>query len=152
MSVPSEAHNAMPRTALSVASVTMNGWGTRPHTKTAPLTKPTTTPVASIATITTPAGWPSWKISAPTTEREGDRRADGEVDPTRHDGEELTERQYRDDRGLREDVPEVVARAEHGGRRRDDDQEEDENQQRPGAEGQQRGLQQPVASVGRCPT
>src|SRR5581483_9315317 len=75
-SVPSDAQSAIPRTALSVASVTMNGCGTRPQTKTAPLTNPTATPVARIATITTEAGCPSWKRRAPTT----DERAT--VDPT----------------------------------------------------------------------
>ena len=52
MSVPSEAHSAIPRTMLSVARVTMNACGTRPYTKTSPLNAPTRIPVPRIAAIT----------------------------------------------------------------------------------------------------
>ena len=64
---PSESRSASPRAMLSVASVTMNGCGTRPYTKITPFTVPTASPVASIAPMTSGPPWPSWKTSAPTT-------------------------------------------------------------------------------------
>ncbi len=61
---------------LSVASVMMNGWGNRPQTYPAPLTKPTAAPVASITTMTTAAPLPLRKARAPRTE------ASASVEPT----------------------------------------------------------------------
>ena len=61
---------------LSVARVMMNGWGNRPQTYPAPLTKPTAAPVASITTMTTAAPLPLRKARAPSTE------ASANVEPT----------------------------------------------------------------------
>ena len=61
---------------LSVASVMMKGWGNRPQTNPAPLTKPTVAPVASITTMTTALPLPFWKARAPRTE------ASANVEPT----------------------------------------------------------------------
>ena len=67
-SVPSETQSAIPRTMLSVASVTMNGCGTRPKTKTRPLTAPTASRCPRIAAITSErSSWCRSKTTAPTT-------------------------------------------------------------------------------------
>jgi hypothetical protein len=79
--------------------------------------------------------------------REGDRRADGEIDAARHDHEQLPERQDRDHRDLRQHVAHVVARAEHRCRRGDSHHQDEQDQKRPCAEAEERDLQQPVPGI-----
>ncbi len=52
---------------LSDASVTMNGCGTRPTTKTMPLARPTARPVPRIASTTSAVEWTCMYTIAPTT-------------------------------------------------------------------------------------
>ena len=105
---------------LSDANVTMNGCGTRPTTKTMPLASPTARPVAEDREHDE-----SSRVNVQVHDRaddagEGDRRPDREVDPAADDHEQLTEREDRDHRRLREDVPEVPAREEDGRRQADE--------------------------------
>jgi hypothetical protein len=83
--------------------------------------------------------------------RERDRRSDREVDPARHDYQQLAERENRDDRGLREHVPEVRARAKDRRRGRDDGDEEDEDQEWPGAQRDESKAKEVVAVEGEPP-
>ena len=77
--------------------------------------------------------------------RERDRRADGEVDPARHDHEQLAEREHGDHRGLGEDVPDVPRGEEHRRRQADDDDQQEKDQRRPRTQSEQPALEQPVA-------
>ena len=80
ISVPFAAQSAIPRTMLSVASVTMNGCGTRPKTKTRPFAAPTATPVPRIASDDEHARVDVHEDDRADDPRERDRRADGQVD------------------------------------------------------------------------
>ena len=94
---------------LSVARVTMNGCGSRPQTKTVPLTAPTSSAGARASRRTTsgPEGTAS-KTSAPDHGRQGERRADRQVDAPGDDDQQLGQREHRDDRRLAEHVAEVA--------------------------------------------
>jgi len=58
----------MPSTTRKLASVTMNGCGTRPKKYTVPLTSPTRSPVPSMARITRAPESTCWYTIAPTTD------------------------------------------------------------------------------------
>ncbi len=145
MSVPFAAQSARPLTMLSVASVTMNGCGTRPYTKISPFAAPTASPVPRIAAMVRTLEPVSLEDDRADDARERDRRADGEVDPARHDHEQLAEREDGDHRSLGEDVADVPRREEHRRRQADDDDQQEQDQRRARAQGEEAALEEAVA-------
>ena len=136
ISVPFAAQSAIPRTMLSVASVTMNGCGIRPKTKT------TRSPRRPRRRRKDREDHERRRVHVHEDDRadhrrERDRRADGEVDPARDDHEQLAEREHRDHRRLREDVADVPAGEEDRRRQAHADHEEEQDQRRPETEREQ---------------
>ncbi len=132
---------------LSVASVMMKGWGSRPHTYTAPFTKPTVAPLAIITTMTTQPELPCAYANAPSTE------ANASVEPTDRSmprvriTKQLADRQHRDRCSLGEQVPRVASGEKDWRQHRHRDDQPSKDQYRTEPDYDQREAQQPVVTL-----